>query len=71
VDVKDWPDATSIIRTISPAQAKFRSWSAAKEAGYNLPFGIFSVKRAPKHDHNTSLIAGRCYGIDHVEDKFM
>jgi hypothetical protein len=71
VDVKDWTEATSIVRTISPSRAKFLAWNSAKEAGYNLPFGRFLVKRAPKHDHNTSLIAGRCYGIDHVEDKFM
>lgn len=71
VEVKDWHEATSIVRTTSPARAKFLAWNSAKEAGYNLLFGRFRVKRAPKHDANTTLIAGRCYGIDHVEDKFM
>lgn len=71
VDVKDWPDATSIVRTTSPARAKFRAWSAAKEAGYNLPFGNFRVRRAPQFDdYVASLNTGRCYALDHAESMF-
>lgn len=71
VEVKDWPDATSIVRTVSRARAKYLAWNSAKEAGYNLSFSKISAKRAPKHDLAASLITDRCYGIDHAEDRFM
>lgn len=68
VDVTDWPEATSIVRTVTPARAKFLAWDSARDAGYKLPFGRFRVKRAPIFDEwHASLKAGRLYAIGYVE----
>ncbi len=70
VEVTDWPEATCIVRTVKASRAKFLSWAAAKEAGYNLPFGRFRVRRAPDHDGTVSLLTGRCYTLEHAETLF-
>lgn len=71
VDVSGWPDATSIVRTISPSRAKFLAWNSAKEAEYKIAFGRFRVKRAPQFDdYVSSLQTDRCYALDHAESIF-
>ncbi len=66
VDVADWPEATSIVRTTSPAKAKFAAWRGAQETGYDLPFARFKARRAPEFDGKTLLIAGRNYDIEYA-----
>jgi len=66
VDVADWPEATGIVRTTSPAKAKFAAWRGAKDAGYDLPFARFKARRAPEYDGNTALIAGRNYDLEYA-----
>lgn len=70
VEVRDWPEATSIVLTVSADRAKFLAWSAAKEAGYGLPFGRFRVRREPLYDNYKQLYAGRCYALDYVENLY-
>lgn len=70
VDVSDWPEASVIVRTVKSSRAKFLCWSSAKEAGYNVPFGRFRVRRAPCYDDTVSLLTGRCYTLEHAETLF-
>lgn len=70
VAVTDWPEATAIVRTVSPARAKFLSWNSANEVGYKLPFGRFKVKRAPIYDSVEALTPGKCYALDYAEGLF-
>jgi hypothetical protein len=71
VEVKDWPEATSIVRTTKAARAKFLAWSGANDVGYKLPFGDFRVRRAQKYDDSVSLKPDKCYSLDFVEKKFI
>ena len=41
----------SITQAPSRRVAKYRAWSAAREAGYNLDFADFRVTRAPEYDN--------------------
>lgn len=66
VDVADWPEATGIVRTTSPAKAKFAAWRGAQDAGYDLPFARFNARRAPEYDGKTSLVAGRNYDLEYA-----
>ncbi len=66
VDVADWPEAAGIVRTTSPAKAKFAAWRGAQDAGYDLPFARFKARRAPEFDGKTSLVAGRNYDIEYA-----
>lgn len=70
VDVTNWPEGSSIVRTLKPSRAKFITWQSAKEAGFDLPFGRFRVRRAPEFDGTCSLHVGRCYGVDYAENLF-
>lgn len=68
VDVSDWPDASSIVRTVSRARAKYLAWKSAQDAGYDLPFGRFRVKRAPVYDTSSALVPGKCYALDFAQN---
>jgi hypothetical protein len=65
VRVKDWPAANCIVMAKSAAKAKYRTWASAKEAGYEITFGMLNVQRLPAWD-NGGLLAGRCYAEDYV-----
>ena len=60
VKVINWDEANCIVMSRSPAKAKYKVWSSAKEAGYNVKFADLKVRRAPEWD-NGGLIEGPCY----------
>lgn len=50
VVVTNWPEAVGIYAAESAKQAKYMSYAAAKEAGYDVPFALLLVRRAPEYD---------------------
>ncbi len=72
VDVADMPEASCVVRTTKPSRAKFLAWNSAKDAGYNLPFSRFKVKRAKQFDgFVASLQTGRLYTMDYAENMLL
>ena len=67
VDVSDWPEATAIVKTHSAKRAKYLCWKSAKEAGYKVPFGRFSVNRSPNHDSGKYMKQDHCYSLEYAD----
>jgi len=59
VTLKSWPDLYMVIPAETPGKAKAFSRDNAQEAGYNLPFVDFRVRRAPEFDSLAHKTEGR------------
>jgi hypothetical protein len=56
----------TIIRTTTPARAKYLVWDSAHCAGYSIEFASLKVVRAPEYDA-AKLIKDRCYAEDFAQ----
>lgn len=51
VECEGWKEATCIQSALTAAQAKYKSWRGAREAGFDfVTFGLLRARRAPEFD---------------------
>ena len=48
VESRGFPD--SIVAAETRSQARYRTWRAANDAGFKMPFADFTPRRAPEYD---------------------
>ena len=62
------PVVKSVVRAETASKAKFKAWNSAREAGYEIGFVCFRVRRSPEYDSLEKLKRGQCYGEDYAVD---